>query len=165
VRWNRLRCAMTLSRQGLAKVDRHLLSRLDHEESVQLVKVPVSNAVWSTWRRYCEAVGIPMGRGLALLLQRELGSLVDEDLERAKGMLTQKESDLVTREEALGGMERALLDRERSLATKERLLAARISQQVTPRSRPATPSLARQGRNEPCSCGSGKKFKYCHGRS
>jgi hypothetical protein len=41
---------------------------MDHEEGVQLVKVPVSDAVWSTWRRYCEAAGIPMGRALAILL-------------------------------------------------------------------------------------------------
>jgi len=153
---------MSLSRQGLARIDRHLLSQLDHQEGVQLVKVPVSDAVWSTWRRYCDTVGIPMGRALALLLQQELGSLLDEDLDRAKGLLEQREADLSTREEAVADTERALVDRERQLAAKERQLDARASQSAAPR-RPF-PSPNRQGRNEPCTCGSGRKFKYCHGK-
>jgi preprotein translocase subunit SecA len=28
----------------------------------------------------------------------------------------------------------------------------------------ASESLPRVGRNEPCPCGSGKKFKHCHGK-
>ncbi len=72
-----------MDRRLLAKVDRRLLSEMDHTEGVQLVKVPVSDAVWSTWRRYCDAVGVSMGRGLAVLLQRELAAVVDEDLEGA----------------------------------------------------------------------------------
>ncbi|HPG97140.1 MAG TPA: SEC-C metal-binding domain-containing protein, partial [Rectinema sp.] len=35
-------------------------------------------------------------------------------------------------------------------------------------SAPATATIIRQGkkigRNDPCPCGSGKKYKYCHGR-
>jgi hypothetical protein len=155
--------AMTLNRQALAKIDRHLLSKLDHQEAVQLVKVPVSEAVWSTWRRYCEAVGIPMGRALALLLHRELGSLVDEGLERAKGLLEQRESDLDGREAAVASRERDLDERERKLKSEDRQLAARKSQVATPRRAPAL--LQKQGRNEPCACGSGKKFKYCHGKT
>lgn len=69
-----------LSRGLLAKVDGRLRSELDHSESVQLVKVPVSDAAWSTWRRYCDLVGVPMGRGLAILLHHELASVVDEVL-------------------------------------------------------------------------------------
>lgn len=49
---------MPLDRGTLAKIDRRVLSELDHGEGVQLVKVPVSEAVWATWRRYCLAVGI-----------------------------------------------------------------------------------------------------------
>ena len=32
------------------------------------------------------------------------------------------------------------------------------------RRRSSSPSRRRLGRNEPCPCGSGKKFKLCHGR-
>lgn len=42
---------MSLDRRVLARVDRRLFSGLDHSDGVQLVKVPVSDAVWSTWRR------------------------------------------------------------------------------------------------------------------
>jgi len=31
-------------------------------------------------------------------------------------------------------------------------------------SQPAPASVAAVGRNEPCPCGSGKKYKHCHGR-
>jgi hypothetical protein len=154
---------MPLSHQGLAEIDRQLLSELDHGEGVQLVKVPVSNAVWSTWRRYCEAVGISMGRAVALLLHRELGSVPDEDIQRAKDLLRDRESNLVAREEALVDRERNLEDRERRLAGDERHLAARLSSSVTPRRGTALPP--RQGRNQLCACGSGKKFKYCHRKS
>lgn len=92
---------MTLNRQTLSKIDKRLLSELDHGEGVQLVKVPVSDAVWSTWRRYCEAVGIPMGRALAILLHRELASVVDEDLEHETELLADRARRLNEREAAL----------------------------------------------------------------
>lgn len=50
---------------ALAKIDRKMLSGLDHEESWQMVRVPVSDAMWSTWRRYCGALGVSMGVALA----------------------------------------------------------------------------------------------------
>jgi preprotein translocase subunit SecA len=30
--------------------------------------------------------------------------------------------------------------------------------------RPVTRATAKVGRNEPCPCGSGKKYKHCHGK-
>jgi hypothetical protein len=55
---------MALNRQTLAKVDARLRSEMEHDEGIHLVKVPVSEAVWSTWRRYCDAVGVAMGRAV-----------------------------------------------------------------------------------------------------
>ena len=92
---------MSLERRVLAKVDRRLLSDLDHTEGTQLVKVPVSDAVWSTWRRYCEAAGLSMGRGLAVLLNHELASLVDEDLEGLAERLKEREAGISAREAEL----------------------------------------------------------------
>ena len=71
---------MSLERRVLAKVDRRLLSEMDHTEGVQLMNVAVSDAVWSTWRRYCEASGVSMGRGLAMLLFGEFASCEDASL-------------------------------------------------------------------------------------
>jgi hypothetical protein len=67
---------MTLNRGTLAKIDRHILSELGHTEGVQLVKVPVSDAVWSTWRRYCEAVGVRRGGGCCTATAQILRSSV-----------------------------------------------------------------------------------------
>jgi hypothetical protein len=152
---------MTLNRQTLAKIDKQILSQMDHDEGVQLVKVPVSEAVWSTWRRYCEAVGIPMGRALAVLLHQELASVVDEDLDRTGTMLGEREALVAAGETALAGREREVATREKALAIREQRLAAQTKASAP---RPIAP-VPKLGRNELCWCGSGKKFKYCHGRS
>ena len=52
---------MSLVRRVLAKVDSRLFSKLDHTDGVQLVKVPASDAVWSTWQRYRDAAGVSIG--------------------------------------------------------------------------------------------------------
>ena len=115
---------MTLNRQTLAKIDKQILSQMDHGEGVQLVKVPVSEAVWSTWRRYCEAVGIPMGRALAVLLHQELASVVDEDLDRTGTMLGEREALVAAGEAALAVREREVATREKALAIREQRIAA-----------------------------------------
>ncbi len=159
MRMERPRGAMTVDRRLLANVDRRLLSEMDHSDGVQLVKVLVSDAVWSTWRRYCDAVGVSMGRGLAFLLKHELAAVVGEDLDRLADMLEQREADVAAREAAVAEAERALAKREAEVAKQERrLLAAREPAPARPRPR-KPPKL---GRNDPCWCGSGKKFKVCH---
>lgn len=151
---------MTLGRSTLARIDTRIRSSLDHEEGVQLVKVPVSEAVWSTWRRYCEAVGIPMGRALSILLQRELASVVEEDLDGVAEMLKGRVEALDQREAALVRHERELVDRERRIAGAV-AVARKSTSPTSSRSRPL--SMSEVGRNDPCPCGSGLKFKRCHG--
>ena len=154
---------MTLNRQTLAKIDKQILSQMDHDEGVQLVKVPVSEAVWSTWRRYCEAVGIPMGRALAILLHQELASVVDEDLERDAELLADRARRLNEREAVLAKRE---LDLEQ---TETRIPAGEKRVGLVPRAKPLPLKLApagilpRVGRNDLCPCGSGLKYKRCHG--
>ena len=152
---------MTLNRQTLAKIDKRILSQMEHDEGVQLVKVPVSEAVWSTWRRYCELVGIPMGRALAILLHQELASVVGEDLDRNGTMLGEREARVLAGEAAVAGREREVATSEKALALREQRLAAQTKASAPP---PMAP-VSKLGRNELCWCGSGKKFKYCHGRS
>ena len=54
-----------------------------------MVKVPVSEAVWSSWRRYCDVLDVTMGQAVAGLISHELATVVDEapesafDLQRA----------------------------------------------------------------------------------
>lgn len=158
---------MPLDRGTLAKIDRRILSELDHEEAIQLVKVPVSDAVWSTWRRYCEAADMPMGRGLAILVRHELASVVDEDFEHEGEALTERARRLNEREELLAAREADLLQREKWLTSKERRWHAGEpttgTVKLLPASAPKSLAVAKGGRNDPCPCGSGLKYKRCHG--
>lgn len=172
---------MTLNRRILAKVDARLRSELDHAEGVQLVKVPVSDATWSTWRRYCDVVGVPMGRGLAILLHHELATVVDEDLEDLSKRIEDRESDIDSRTSELALAEKDLErrngdvavrefelgERQRDLEGREKNVAAvehRIAEDLMKLSQTQAPvrSGAKRGRNEPCWCGSEKKYKNCH---
>ena len=117
--------ARALSRRLLAKVDGRLRSELDHADGVQLVKVPVSDAVWSTWRRYCDVGGVPMGRGLAILLHCELASVVDEDIEDLSKRIEARESDVDSRASELAEGEKDLGRRQRDLAIRESELSER----------------------------------------
>ena len=147
---------MTLDRGILAKIDQRIFAEFDHLNRVQLVKVPVSNAAWSTWRRYCEAVRLTMGEGIAGLIAYELGTVLGKDGEDGSVFGAEMERRLVERAEDLDARERRLNERERSLRASEQRLRARTV---------PLESLTRvkTGRNEPCPCGSGFKYKRCHG--
>src|SRR6056297_3629860 len=106
---------MALDRRVLARIDGRVLKEISNEKSTQLVELPVSPAVWSIWRRYCEVMGVSMGGALAILLQRELESVVDKDLNEVDSLLGERladldvrEAELVEREAELGSLERRL---------------------------------------------------------
>lgn len=147
---------MALDRGTLAKVDRRVFAELGHTVATQTVKVPVSDAVWSMWRRYCAALGLTMGEGIAGLIDCELRALVDNGERDGAVFAAELERRLVARCEALEVRERRLDEREQSLRASERLLRART--------RPLElPSRSSVGRSDPCPCGSGFKYKRCHG--
>lgn len=147
---------MALDRGILARVDRLVLSELNHGNGVRLVKVPLSEAVWSTWRRYCQAIGLAMGEGIAGLITHELGTLVNNDEHQGTVFAPELQRQLMAKSEALDVRERRLDEREQTLRASERLLRARM--------RPLDPtSGASVGRNDPCPCRSGFKYKRCHG--
>jgi preprotein translocase subunit SecA len=108
------------------------------------------------WRRYCKALGVAMGRGIAGLIAHELGTV--EGATTVGGVVSAGELQqrLVVRAEDLDVRERRLDERERSLRSSERRFRAR----VTPF---ASSAHTKVGRNEPCPCGSGFKYKRCHG--
>jgi hypothetical protein len=147
---------MALDRGTLAKIDRRVFAELGHTVATQTVKVPVSDAVWSMWRRYCAALGLTMGEGIAGLIDCELRALVDNGERDGAVFAAELERRLVARCEALEVRERRLDEREQSLRASERLLRART--------RPLElPSRSSVGRSDPCPCGSGLKYKRCHG--
>ena len=147
---------MDLDRGALAKIDRRVLSGLDHDEHYQMVRVPVSEAVWSTWRRYCVAIGISMGRAFSALIKHELRSVVD-DLGGEAVFLNELEDHLDEREAALDARERSVADRERWIRENERHLSTTFASPRSPG------GVKKVGRNDPCPCGSGLKHKRCHG--
>jgi hypothetical protein len=152
---------MALDRGTLARIDRRVFTELDHSDGVQVVKVPVSDAVWSTWRRYCDVLELTMGQAVAAVISHELGSVAGDvaenglfDLERA----SQERMD------QLAARERELDDRAAQLRRVEDLLREReirLGRQSAAVS--GAQAVVKVGRNEPCPCGSGLKYKRCHG--
>ncbi len=147
---------MDLDRGTLARIDRGVLSGLDHDERYQMVRVPVSVAVWSTWKRYCGALGISMGRAIVALVEHELRSVVDQRGEQPV-FLAELVSRFNERQAVLDAKERSLAGRERGLRESQR----RMRLDPTPPRSPA--AVAKVGRNDRCPCGSGLKYKRCHG--
>jgi len=154
---------MTMNRRTLTKVDAKLRSDMGHDEEIRLVKVPVSKAVWSTWRRYCDAVDVPMGRGLAILMNQELASVVDKDLEGLAERLAEREAAVAAHEIELAEGQESVRVREVEVEMRERRLA--VHQEKTPHAPLEQWAPPKRGRNVKCWCESGKKYKNCHGRS
>ena len=169
---------MDLEREKLERVDRKLLARLGQDQTYQMVRVPVTPATWSTWKRYCETAKVSMGRTIVGLIERELG-LVDDEQElpastgHVEEQLAAREAELAARETELDARERQFDAEFDRIGTEAERLGTQIAElrslerNLEIRSRIAVqpaPPVPRVGRNERCPCGSGHKYKQCHGR-
>ena len=155
---------MVLDRGTLTRIDRRILAELAHTGGVQAVKVPVSDAVWSTWRRYCEAIGLSMGEGVAGLVARELETVVSAGGDEGGVFADQVARRAEERTSRLDARERELDTRADRLRSKEVHLAGWEHRIRTQRMSGAPVSaVTKVGRNERCPCGSGIKYKHCHG--
>ena len=155
---------MGLDRGTLARIDRRLLTEFDHSGGVQLVKVPASDAVWSTWKRYCDAVDVTMGAGIAALMEHELEMVVGDGpadavvlVEALADRSDRLERRVVDLEGELASRERELTLKRQRLEDLERRLRAERSRLVW------SGDIRKVGRNDPCPCRSGVKYKRCHG--
>ena len=163
---------MDLDRGVLANLDRRLLAELDRDEQFQMVRVPVSPAKWSTWKRYCGAAGISMGRGIVALMDWELASVAEisgDDspvlAQRVREQLARREADVASREQAAATAEERLHGRSGRLRRWEAELQG-MAQRVQVASKLAAHgdrNIPKVGRNDRCPCGSGLKYKHCHG--
>ncbi len=153
---------MALDDGRLAKIDQRVLTELDHSGGVQMVKVPVSAAVWSTWRRYCEVMGLAMGEGIARLIGGELKTVVDGEGTTAAQLAEQIAEQAQERSLQLDARQRGLEAQAEGLRRKEERLR---TWERTLRTPPAVENRdnVKVGRNERCPCRSGLKFKHCHG--
>ncbi len=163
---------MGLDRSALANLDRRLLAELDRDEQFQMVRVPISPAKWSTWKRYCGVAGISMGRAIVTLIDQELATAADTSgddspvlAQRIGEQLARREAEVANREQAVSTAEdrqRGTSERLRRREAELRTLAQQfeLAAKLASQRRDATPKV---GRNERCPCGSGLKYKYCHG--
>lgn len=113
---------MTLDRDTFRRVDRKLASELDQEEGSRLLRIPVSDATWSAWQRYCQTLHIPMGRAASLLIENELRALVGDRSAQAtiadiEGELSRRLATLEVRESKLEERERAFGRRSAPLSS------------------------------------------------
>lgn len=164
---------MDLGWGTLANIDRKLLSGLGRGESYRMVRLPVSDAVWSTWKRFCSAAGIPMGRAIALLIDRELVGVVgdvtgDESpmlAQRVADQLTIREAKIAARERDVDAAEARMREESERFQRREDELEVREQRvETVAKLRSLRPAArAKIGRNERCPCGSGLKYKHCHG--
>jgi hypothetical protein len=145
---------MGIDRGSLSRIDRKLLAGLKADEEWRVARLPVSEALWSAWKRYCSGIGISMGRGLATLIQRELEAVIGAEVNG--DLLSEAEAELRRRERAIDDRERQLKEREQSLMKRERFLSLAGPSRVPVNIRDV-------GRNDRCPCGSGLKYKRCHG--
>ena len=164
---------MDLDRGTLARIDRKLLAGLGDDEVFRTLRVPATGAKWSTWKRYCDAAGISMGRAVAILMDRELLSVFGEHTagewsvfaQQAVEALASREAEIEARERRVDTDEAQMRERDEGLRRWEdelevRELRAEFVSKIASRH---TTDHAKIGRNERCPCGSGVKYKHCHG--
>ncbi len=147
---------MDFDRGVLAKIDRRILATLGRDEADRIVRVPVCEATWSIWKRYCAALEVSMGRGIAGLISHELGTIASLDSIGGRTLGTDLQVKLLERSRHLDAREELLDERGRTIKEAERRLRARTMPVEMA-------SHGKVGRNDPCPCSSGLKYKRCHG--
>ncbi|HEY7532448.1 MAG TPA: SEC-C domain-containing protein, partial [Nitrospiraceae bacterium] len=171
---------MSLAPRILAKVDGRLRTELRKNDTGLTTRVPISREQWAVWKRYCDMIGVSVGGGVAVLIDHELGSIVDEEVETLTESVKARESAVDAREKKLADREaavtkqerfcefqerqlestrRRLLERERELDSRQEALEVFAS---APQPRIPAKAKPRPGRNQACWCNSGKKYKNCH---
>lgn len=90
---------MDLDRGAVASIDRKLLAGLGHGETLRTLRVPATAAKRATWKRYCDAAGVSMGRAVATLMDRELLAVFSEHTAATLPVFAQQAIDELERRE------------------------------------------------------------------
>ena len=114
-----------------------------------------------------------MGRAVAILIDRELISALGDTTsnempvfaQQATERLAIREARVVAREREVGTEEARIRELSERLRRREDELEARErwAKPVSKRAPRHSTARAKIGRNERCPCGSGLKYKRCHG--
>jgi len=150
------------------------LAGLGNDETFRTLRVPATGAKWATWKRYCDAAGISMGRAVAALIDTELLGVFGESTtnvsptlaEQASEKLAILEGELIARETQIAATEERVRLWSNRLRRREGELNAQEQQVelISKVLRHPTVADGKVGRNQRCPCGSGLKYKRCHGR-
>ena len=164
---------MTLDKRALSSIDKRIGAELDGNERFRMVRLPIDDRRWSIWNRYCQAAGVSMGRGIAALIEQELAAVATgRSKEVARDAIpVEAEDNLAAQRAAVADIEERLALEARRLQRWERQLEYRRDElrrmelrlRSPAPSQPSTPQIRKVGRNDPCPCGSGAKYKRCHG--
>ncbi len=164
---------MDIDRGTLARIDRKLLAGLSDDEAYRTVRVPATGAKWSTWKRYCDSVGISMGRAVTMLIDRELigvfGDAAGDEspvfAQRATEELANRVAKIEAREREVDTNEVRIREWSERLRRWEDELEVREqrTESMSKLTSHHSTSRSKIGRNERCPCGSGLKYKHCHG--
>ncbi len=164
---------MDTDRGILARIDRKILAGLWDDEALRTLRVPATAAKWATWKRYCDSVGISMGRAVTMLIDRELISVLGDTTgnelpvfaQRASDQLAVREARIVVREREVDTREVRMRVWSEGVRRREDELKVRELHAETASTLESRRTTARTkiGRNECCPCGSGRKHKHCHG--
>ncbi len=162
---------MTLDKRTLSSLDRKMSAELDSQARFRMVRVPIDDRRWAIWNRHCQAAGVSMGRGIAGLIEEELASVTGTSEEIASPLVMEAEKNLATQQAALAAVDERLALEATRLQQWERQLEYRRDElhrkELRLRSpappQPSAVQSPRVGRNDPCPCGSGVKYKRCHG--
>lgn len=164
---------MDMDRGIVARIDRKLLAGLCDDEALRTLRVPANGAKWSTWKRYCDSVGVSMGRAVATLMDREVLGVFGEHtagewpvlVQLAVEVLENREAEIVVREREVDTTEARMRERSERVRRWEDEIEARELRVEAASKCLSSASTARTkiGRNERCPCGSGLKYKRCHG--
>ena len=128
------------------------------------------NALTPVFQIVSESDGLVASRhymhpGISLILDQVDGRSTVQDifgrLESEAGVRT--DVDVDERQEFVNGVFRDLYDRKLMVPARGRTQRVAAARSARRPSRPAAPTTV--GRNDPCPCGSGRKYKRCHGRS
>ena len=135
--------------------------------------MPADGARWATWKRYCDATGISMGRAVTVLIDRELLSVFGEHTagewpalaQQAVEELENREARIESREHRVDTDEAQMRERSERLRRREDEIEARkqLFEAASKRFSSASTARTKIGRNERCPCESGLKYKRCHG--
>ena len=104
---------MDMDKGMLARIDRKLLAGLGDDAAYRTVRVPAIAAKWSTWKRYCDSVGISMGRAVTMLIDRELISVFGDVTSDEPPVFAQRST------EELAIRETRIVAREREVDTEK----------------------------------------------